>query len=87
VILSAFSNRGTLEIVRFSASRYLERLPYSIKIGGLLGASSNYISRTKENYREIFSDFSHVNEVAFRAGNALWIYATHPSPGNGYVHH
>jgi len=81
VIMSALSNRDTLEIIRTCASTYLERLPNSIKIVVLLGTSDNYISKTKEIYRELFSDFSHVNEVAFRAGNALWIYATHPSPG------
>jgi hypothetical protein len=32
----------------------------------------------------LYSDYSVVNPIAFRAGDALWVFATHPSKGNGH---
>ena len=84
VIPSAFSGTATLTIIRRCASTYLGKLPKRVKLVVLLGTSNSYIAKTQSMFSEFYADYSPVNPVAFRAGGALWVYAAHPSPGNGH---
>lgn len=84
VIPSSFTNKSTLKIIETCASKYLGVLPTSTRLVVLLGTSETYIKKTKGMIQRLYSDFSPVNHVSFFAGGALWVYATHPSPGNGY---
>jgi hypothetical protein len=86
VIPSSFTNKNTLKIIETCSKKYLGALPSSVKLVILLGTSETYIKKTTALIKQLYSDFTPVknNHVAFKAGGALWIYATHPSPGNGY---
>ncbi len=84
VIPSAFTNTSTLAIIQRCASTFLERLPETVKLVLLLGTAENYIKKTRGIFAKLYPDFLSVNSVAFRAGGALWLYAAHPSPGNGH---
>jgi hypothetical protein len=84
VIPSSFTNLDTLQIIETCLKKYLGDLPKSIKLVVLLGTNETYIKKTKNLIQRLHSDFLIVNNVAFVAGGALWIYATHPSPGNGH---
>jgi hypothetical protein len=84
VIPSSFKNRDTLEIIETCSKKYLSELPKSTKLVVLLGASEMYIKKTTDLIQRLYTDFLIVNDVSFVSGGALWIYATHPSPGNGY---
>lgn len=84
VIPSAFTNSSTLAIVQRCASKFLGKLPNRVKLVVLLGTSDSYITKTKLIFSKLYDDFSSINSCAFRAGGALWIYAAHPSPGNGH---
>lgn len=84
VIPSAFTNRDTLAIIQRCASTFLQRLPEGVKVVLLLGTADNYIKKTRSMFVNLYPDFSSANSVAFRAGGALWLYAAHPSPGNGH---
>lgn len=84
VIPSSFTNKTTFNIIQTCAKKYLGTLPDSIKLVVLLGTSETYIKKTKSMIEGICPDYKPVNHVSFFAGGALWVYATHPSPGNGY---
>jgi len=84
VIPSAFTNASTLAIVQRCASTFLGKLPSHVKLVVLLGTSDSYITKTKSIFSKLYTDFSPINSCAFRAGGALWVYAAHPSPGNGH---
>lgn len=84
VISSSFTNAETLAIIRRCTSTYLQRLPESVKLVLLLGTADSYIAKTRGIFAKLYADFASVNDVAFRAGGALWLYAAHPSPGNGH---
>lgn len=84
VIPSSFANSATLKIIETCSKKYLGALPGSTKLVVLLGTSETYIKKTKELIQRLYNDFNPVNHVSFFAGGALWLYATHPSPGNGY---
>lgn len=84
IIPSSFTNQSTLKIIQTCSSKYLGSLPSSIKLVVLLGTSETYIIKTKDLVRRLHNDFEAINHVSFSAGGALWVYATHPSPGNGY---
>ncbi len=84
VIPSAFTNSDTLGIIERCAATHLKALPSSVKRVVFLGTADAYINKTQVIFRTLYPDFSSVNEVAFRAGGALWVYAAHPSPGNGH---
>jgi len=84
VIPSAFSNVSTLKIIERCASTFLAKLPKTVKLVVLLGTSDSYIKKTNQIFSRLYSDFSSINDCAFHAGGALWIYAAHPSPGNGH---
>jgi hypothetical protein len=84
VIPSAFKDPDTLKIIRTCSAQHLEALPMSVKLVVLLGTDDRYIERTQALAKKLHSDWKPVNPVAFMAGGALWVYATHPSPGNGY---
>lgn len=84
VIPSAFSNNSTRGIIESCAKTFLSDLPRNTRMVILLGTADSYIRSTKEIFRKIYSDFRELNQVSFMAGNALWVYAAHPSPGNGH---
>lgn len=84
VIPSAFTNADTVSIIKRCMSTHLKTMPSSVKRVVLLGTADSYIKKTKAIFSDMYSDFTSVNEVAFRAGGALWVYAAHPSPGNGH---
>lgn len=84
VIPSAFTNVSTLEIIQRCTSTFLGNLSTSVRLVILLGTQEAYINKTKLAFMEIYPDFRSLNPVAFRGGGALWIYAAHPSPGNGH---
>lgn len=84
VVPTAFTNPQTRAIIQRCASKYLGRLPAGLRLVLLLGTSESYIARTKDLFRTLYRDFRETNPVAFTAGGALWVYATHPSPGNGH---
>jgi hypothetical protein len=84
VIPSAFTNRVTLSIIEQCARQHLKSLPKPVKLVVLLGTSDTYIQKVTQLAREMHKDWRYINEVAFEAGGARWIFATHPSPGNGY---
>lgn len=83
VIPSAFSNAATRRIIVRCAENYLAKLPPSTKLVVLLGTDDRYIKNTKAIARSLYRDFEDGKEVSFKAGGALWVYGTHPSPGNG----
>ena len=85
VIPSAFTNAPTLSVIQRCARAFLKKLPERIKLVVLLGTGDNYISKTQSLFSELYPDYSSVNPVAFRADGALWVYAAHPSPGNGHL--
>lgn len=84
VIPSSFTNKATLKIIETCSHKYLGSLPSSTKLVILLGTSETYIKKTKKLIQRLHMDFKAINHVSFVAGGALWVYATHPSPGNGY---
>jgi hypothetical protein len=84
VVASAFRSAGTRSIIERCADTYLGRLPGSVKLVVLLGTADVYVSKVTSIFSELFGDFAPVNEVAFRAGGAMWVFAAHPSPGNGH---
>lgn len=84
VIPSAFTNADTLAIIERCATTHLKALPPSVKRVVLLGTADAYIKKTRTIFSRLYPNFASVNEAAFRAGGALWVYAAHPSPGNGH---
>jgi hypothetical protein len=62
----------------------LGNLPKKVRLVVLLGTADTYIAKTKAIFSKLYPDFTPVNPAAFRAGDALWVYAAHPSPGNGH---
>jgi hypothetical protein len=84
VIPSAFTNADTVRIIEYCTTTHLKTLPPSVECVVLLGTADAYIKKTRTIFSGMYADFSSVNEVAFRAGGSLWVYAAHPSPGNGH---
>jgi hypothetical protein len=84
VIPSSFSNPETLGIIRTCAERYLRHLPARVRLVILLGTGDVYIAKTKALFQDLYPSFHDENPVAFRTDKVLWIYAAHPSPGNGH---
>lgn len=84
VIPSAFTNRTTLGVIERCTKHHLSTLPGSVRHVILLGTSDTYIKKVSNLIGTIHKDWRSVNEVAFDAGGARWVFATHPSPGNGH---
>ena len=84
VIPKAFVNVATMIVIRRCAKTFLTTLPERVRLVVLLGTSDNYIAKTQSLLRELNADYSAINEVAFRTGKTLWVYAAHPSPANGH---
>ena len=84
VIPTAFSNPLTKEIIQRCAAAFLSNLPDRLRLVVLLGTSDIYIERTRSIISNLYTNFASVNECAFYTGRILWIYAAHPSPGNGH---
>ena len=84
IVSAAFTNNATLKIIEQCVIKFLSTLPTRTKLVVLLGISDSYLSKTKKIFRKVFKDFFELNSVAFRAGEALWVYGAHPSPMNGH---
>jgi len=84
VIPSAFKDPQTMAVIRCCASQHLGELPPTLKLVILLGTDDRYIESARALVGSLHRDCAEVNSVAFRAGGALWVHATHPSPGNGH---
>lgn len=84
VIPSAFTNAATLAVIQRCATTFLGKLPSRVRLVVLLGTADSYINKTRAIFSKLYADFTSVNPAAFRAGGALWVYAAHPSPGNGH---
>ncbi|WP_298623147.1 hypothetical protein, partial [uncultured Zoogloea sp.] len=84
VIPSAFTKPDTLAIIERCATTHLKALPPTVRHVVLLGTADAYIKKTRAIFSRLYPNFTSVNEAAFRAGGALWVYAAHPSPANGH---
>jgi hypothetical protein len=84
VVPSAFTNSETIKVIERCASKHLAELPSSAKRVILLGNGNPYVTKTSLVLKHLHRDYRQINEMAFQVGNALWIYAAHPSPGNGH---
>lgn len=84
VIPSAFSNAATLPVIQRCVTTFLGKLPSRVRFVILLGTADSYINKTKAIFSKLYADFRSINPAAFRANGALWVYAAHPSPGNGH---
>jgi hypothetical protein len=85
VIPSSFTNTSTLKVIEHCADKFLGTLPQCVRVVVLLGTSDTYIKKTTALIKRLHSNsFKPINDVSFLANGALWIYATHPSPGNGH---
>ncbi len=84
VVPSAFTNSDTLRIIEHCANKHLGKLPASTKKVILLGNGEAYVSRTSQVLKLLHHDFRQLNDMAFQASGAIWLYAAHPSPGNGH---
>lgn len=84
VVPSAFTNPDTLAIIKRCAATHLKSLPPRVTRVLLLGTADAYIKKTRAVLAKFYADHASINEVAFRAGGALWVHAAHPSPGNGH---
>ena len=84
VIPTSFRGVDTMAIINTCAEQHLGSLPSGVKLVVLLGTDDRYIENTRKLIQKLHSDWESINPVAFKAGGALWVYATHPSPGNGY---
>lgn len=84
VIASAFTNAATLAVIQHCTTTFLGKLPSRVRLVVLLGTADSYIKKTKAIFSKLYADYRSVNDAAFRASGALWLYAAHPSPGNGH---
>jgi hypothetical protein len=84
IIPSAFANPSTQVIISRCAGTFLGKLPNRVRLVVLLGTNNTYLAATQAVFRRLYTEYQAINPVSFRAGNALWIYAAHPSPGNGH---
>jgi hypothetical protein len=84
MVTAGFNLPEIYTFVRKCANAYLANPPESLEQVLVLGTIIVYIRKTKQLFRKLYPDFHHINGVAFRARNALWIYVAHPSPNNGY---
>jgi hypothetical protein len=80
-----FKERLALPVAKACANEFLAPLPPSVKVVVLLGTSDQYIKNTMRVIGGLYRDFAEVNSVAFTAGGALWVYATHPSGENRHL--
>lgn len=84
VVPSAFTNAKTLQIIDRCATKHLGSLPSATRKVILLGNGDAYVAKTSQVLKRLHKDFSQVNEMACQASGVLWVYAAHPSPGNGH---
>src|SRR5579859_3630689 len=84
IIPSALANPSIRTIIKRCAGTFLGQIPASVRLVVLLGTTDVSIAKTQALFSVLFSNYSNINQVAFRAGSALWVYATHPSGGNGH---
>lgn len=84
VVPNAFNTPDVHAIIQRCTAKYLGQLPAKTRLVVLLGTSDNYIKKTTQRFAQLYRDFRAINPVSFSAGGATWLYATHPSPGNGH---
>lgn len=84
VVPMAFTNETTNQIITRCVQKHLSNLPPTTKRVVLLGNGDAYIKKVSSLIRSIHHGFRPLSEVAFDAGGARWVFATHPSPLNGH---
>ena len=84
VVTSAFKQKEALNIIESCARTYLRDLPSSLRLTLLLGTNKTYMRNVKAIFSGMYDSFEDINEVAFYAGNVLWVFVAHPSPANGH---
>ncbi len=72
-------------VVQRCASTFLSCLPQGVEIVVMLGNSDAYLKSCRELISSLHpSTFMDVNDVAYRANEALWVHLAHPSGLNGW---
>jgi hypothetical protein len=84
VMPQALRNSWTRAVMDRCIRQHLLDLPGSIQTVVLLGSATAYVEGVMALMATIFPDFRRINDVAFQAARRLWVFATHPSPGNGH---
>lgn len=89
-----FSSSGNLivksfdeipEVLATCTRQHLLALPRSVVAVILLGNGDAYVERCQQLIQRLFPrNFKHVNEMAVRADERLWVHVAHPSPANGH---
>lgn len=64
--------------------QHIVQLPQSTKRVVLLGNSDAYVKALRSLIGQSRGDLQAINEIAYRAGNVLFVHVTHPSKGNGF---
>lgn len=72
-------------MVRRCAEIFLTKLPPSMRLILMLGTGDAYIARCRALIRSLFDpNFEVINDVSYRAGDAVWVHISHPSGLNGH---
>ena len=82
MVTAGFTVPEIQDIIRRCVNTYLANPPESIQRVILLGTNQAYIDSTRQLFKELYPDYQYINEVAFQARGARWIYAAHPSTAN-----
>lgn len=89
-VLPAFEHPEAGRFVDGCMRRFLGRLPDTTRIVVLLGNADAYVESFAERLRRLHPQtYRRLNPVAHSTGvgdtgQALWVHAAHPSPGNGH---
>lgn len=72
-------------VIEACAGKFLKDLPASVKVIFLLGNTDSYVKSCQALLRQLFpAGFTHINPMAVRADNRVWIHVAHPSGLNGH---
>jgi hypothetical protein len=64
--------------------QHIARLPHSTQRVVLLGNSDAYIKHLRVLIGRLRGSLQRINDVAYHAGNVLFVHVSHPSKGNGH---
>lgn len=64
--------------------QHIGHLPPATQTVILLGNSDSYMKHLRSLISRTLGRIMPINDVAFRAGKALFVHVAHPSPGNGH---
>jgi hypothetical protein len=84
IIAKSFKIEPTRTWINNCAQKYLVDLPSSVKVVVMLGVSNTYLTNCWDLISGIYSDAQRINEVAYIAGNKLFVHLVHPSRANGH---